>query len=79
MLLASFGYIVADVAAAVDAVLGDRLGLPGVRGQWKRCMFGQVMPTFHPEYLLRNPEAKRAVFQDLKAVNKALNDHRGAS
>ncbi len=26
------------------------------------------MPTFHPAYLLRNPSAKRPVWEDLKAV-----------
>ena len=26
------------------------------------------MPTFHPAYLLRNPAAKRPVWEDLKAV-----------
>lgn len=28
----------------------------------------QVMPTFHPAYLLRNPEQKRAVWEDMKKV-----------
>jgi len=27
-----------------------------------------VMPTFHPAYLLRTPEAKREVWQDLQEV-----------
>jgi DNA polymerase len=26
------------------------------------------MPTFHPAYLLRNPEAKRPAWSDLQAV-----------
>lgn len=28
----------------------------------------QVMPTYHPAYLLRTPSAKRTVWEDLKAV-----------
>ena len=40
-----------------------------------------VMPTFHPAYLLRNPPAKRFVWQDLKAVKRLLeapeSDDRG--
>ncbi|MBI2346267.1 MAG: uracil-DNA glycosylase [Deltaproteobacteria bacterium] len=28
----------------------------------------QLMPTFHPAYLLRNPEQKRAVWEDMKKV-----------
>ena len=30
------------------------------------------MPTFHPAYLLRNPAEKAKVWEDLKAVVKAL-------
>jgi len=30
------------------------------------------MPTFHPAYLLRNPAAKREVWDDLKQVMAAL-------
>ena len=30
------------------------------------------MPTFHPAYLLRTPEAKREVWADLQAVLKYL-------
>jgi len=32
----------------------------------------QVMPTYHPAYLLRNPQEKRAVWQDMQAVQRAL-------
>jgi DNA polymerase len=30
------------------------------------------MPTYHPAYLLRNPEEKRPVWSDMKAVVAAL-------
>jgi DNA polymerase len=32
------------------------------------------MPTFHPSYLLRNPAAKREVWDDMKAVMAALKE-----
>jgi uracil-DNA glycosylase family 4 len=32
-----------------------------------------VMPTYHPAYLLRNPGAKREVWEDMKAVLGLLN------
>ena len=32
------------------------------------------MPTFHPSYLLRNPGAKRAVWEDMKLVMGALRE-----
>jgi uracil-DNA glycosylase len=30
------------------------------------------MPTFHPAYLLRNPEGKRAVWDDMQMVMRLL-------
>ena len=30
------------------------------------------MPTYHPAYLLRSPEQKRAVWEDLKLVMEEL-------
>ena len=44
-----------------------------MRGKWK--VYQQtipIMPTFHPAYLLRNPDAKRDVWNDLKAVMERL-------
>ena len=32
-----------------------------------------VMPTFHPSYLLKNPEMKRPTWDDLQAVRKLLD------
>ena len=61
--------IVALGATAVSALLGDIGGITRVRGSW-RLYDGRipVMPTFHPAYLLRNPAAKREVWQDLQQV-----------
>jgi DNA polymerase len=35
------------------------------------------MPTYHPAYLLRNPEAKRDVWEDMKEVLRMLNAEGG--
>ena len=32
-----------------------------------------LMPTYHPAYLLRNPSAKRDVWEDMKRVRAILN------
>ena len=32
------------------------------------------MPTFHPAYLLRNPAAKREVWEDMKMVMARLKE-----
>jgi DNA polymerase len=65
--------IVALGATAVQGLLGLTLGITRLRGQW-RLYQGKtpVMPTFHPAYLLRQPSAKREVWQDLQAVLSQL-------
>jgi uracil-DNA glycosylase len=34
-----------------------------------------VMPTYHPAYLLRNPGAKKDVWEDMKTVRALLNEN----
>jgi DNA polymerase len=65
--------IVALGATAVEGLLGVTGGITRLRGSW-RLYRGRiaVMPTFHPAYLLRNPEAKREVWSDLQDVMKHL-------
>lgn len=44
-----------------------------VRGAWQTLAGMDVMPTWHPAYLLRNPAAKRDAWNDLKAVMARLS------
>jgi DNA polymerase len=32
------------------------------------------MPTYHPAYLLRNPGAKKQVWEDVRTIMKVLRD-----
>lgn len=51
------------------ALLGDdTLGLTKLRGQRLDYHGIPLIPTFHPDYLLRNPTAKKPCWEDLKAV-----------
>jgi uracil-DNA glycosylase len=34
------------------------------------------MPTYHPAYLLRNPGAKKHVWEDVRMIMKALREGR---
>lgn len=43
-----------------------------LRGRFYDSQGIPVMPTFHPAYLLRNPQAKRAVWEDMKKVKAVL-------
>ncbi|KAA5606074.1 uracil-DNA glycosylase [Roseospira marina] len=65
---------------AASTLLGTTEGITRLRGQWRthRPAGGPhnipAMPTFHPAYLLRTPEAKRLAWRDLLAVKAKLTD-----
>jgi DNA polymerase len=64
--------IVALGSLAVQTLLGTTRGITGMRGRFHEAGAYRVMPTFHPAYLLRNPAAKRDVWEDMKLVRDAL-------
>jgi DNA polymerase len=55
-------------ATAMKALLDIQLGITKMRGNWYNFRSTPIMPTFHPAYLLRNPAAKKEVWQDMQAV-----------
>jgi DNA polymerase len=46
----------------------NKSGIMRMRGHWDSYNGIQVMPTFHPAYLLRSPDAKRDTWNDLQQV-----------
>src|SRR5262249_15056214 len=65
--------IVALGATAVQGLGGTSEGIMRLGGKWKLYKgVIPIMPTFHPAYLLRQPAAKREVWEDLKQVLKHL-------
>jgi DNA polymerase len=47
-------------------------GITKSRGTWMKYEDIDLMPTFHPSYLLRTPSAKHEVWADLQEVLKRL-------
>jgi len=43
-----------------------------VRGKWHTFWGIPLMPTYHPSYLIRNPDKKREAWEDLKQIMKKL-------
>ncbi|MDJ0523441.1 MAG: uracil-DNA glycosylase [Planctomycetota bacterium] len=61
--------ILALGSPAARELLQTSRGIMSLRGRFSKTPDGyRVMPTFHPAYLLRRPEAKRDVWNDLKKV-----------
>ena len=61
-------------AASAKSVLQVEEGIMKLRGQWKEwrlpegAVSAPVMPTLHPAFLLRQPQAKRQVWSDLLSL-----------
>ena len=59
---------------ALHNLLDTKTGITKIRGQFQDYFGVKVMPTFHPAYLLRDPNKKREVWEDMKKVRDFLND-----
>ena len=55
-------------ATAVKGLLDTKVGITKTRGQWRTFEGIDTMPTYHPAYLLRNPPAKKEVWEDMQEV-----------
>lgn len=64
--------IIALGATAVKGLLNLSTGITKLRGKWLSFEGIDLMPTYHPAYLLRNPPAKKEVWVDLQEVLKHL-------
>jgi DNA polymerase len=64
--------IVALGKFAAQCLLRDDTPISRLRGNFRSYEGIQLMPTFHPAYLLRDPTKKKEAWADLKAVNAAL-------
>jgi uracil-DNA glycosylase family 4 len=59
-------------ATATQNLLETKLPIGKLRGKFHDFMDSKVMPTFHPAYLLRDPNKKREVWEDMKLVRDYL-------
>jgi DNA polymerase len=57
---------------ALQSLTEKGYAISSVRGQWLEYQGIRVMPTYHPAYLLRNPAAKKDVWEDMKKVMSQL-------
>ncbi|MFQ5738401.1 MAG: uracil-DNA glycosylase [Acidobacteriota bacterium] len=66
--------IVALGRYAAQTLLRSTTAISRLRGQFYEYRGRLLLPTFHPSYLLRNPSAKRQVWEDMKKVRDKLKE-----
>ncbi|MGC4003844.1 MAG: uracil-DNA glycosylase [Pirellulales bacterium] len=59
-------------ATAAKCLLQTEVSIGKLRGRWHDYRGIAVYCTYHPAYLLRNPNAKKDVWEDMKVVMKRL-------
>ena len=56
-------------------LLGVTTSITRLRGKWYRYQDIPLMPTFHPAYLLRNPQDKKLVWHDMQMIMAELKKY----
>ena len=64
--------IVALGTFAAQALLNTVAPISRIRGQMHEFRGAKLIPTFHPAFLLRSPDRKRDVWEDMKKVRELL-------
>jgi len=59
-------------ACAAQTLLATNQGISKFRGEWFDYRGAKLIATYHPAYLLRNPNAKGEVWKDLQKVMGVL-------
>jgi DNA polymerase len=65
-------FIVCVGAVPAQALLETTEAVGKLRGRFHRYRGSKVLVTYHPSYLLRNPAAKKFVWEDMQLLLKAM-------
>ena len=65
-------YIVCLGTVAAQNLLDSAISIGKMRGKFYRYKRAQVLCTYHPSYLLRNPAAKKEVWNDMKFLMRDM-------
>ena len=65
-------------STAMESLFGSKIKITKERGDWKDIIINNktylCMITFHPAYLLRQPEQKKYSWADLKEIKKKIDE-----
>jgi DNA polymerase len=59
---------------AAQTLLKTNTKITMLRGKVYDLTGIKLIPTFHPAFLLRNPERKKEVWEDMKEISKLMHD-----
>lgn len=65
-------------STAMESLFGTKIKISKERGNWKEVIINNqtylTMITFHPAYLLRQPDQKKYSWADLKQIRKKIDE-----
>tara|TARA_B100001750_G_C15362906_1_gene523175 strand:+ start:90 stop:821 length:732 start_codon:yes stop_codon:yes gene_type:complete len=65
-------------STALNAILGDKEVISKARGKWVKKEFNVfstwIISSFHPAFLMRQPDQKKLSWIDLKMIKKKMNE-----
>jgi DNA polymerase len=65
-------------ATALNALIGNEVVISKARGKWTNKKFGestiQIIASFHPAFLMRQPDQKKYAWEDLKMIRKKISE-----
>ena len=65
-------------STALNALIGNEVVISKARGKWVNKKIGNVNPqiisSFHPAFLMRQPEQKKYAWEDLKMIRKKISE-----
>ena len=65
-------------STAMEALFGNKIKITKSRGEWKEIVIKnkvfKAIITFHPAYLLRQPDQKKFSWEDLKKIRKEIDN-----
>ncbi len=65
-------------STALNALIGDDVVISKARGKWVNKKIGNVKPeiiaSFHPAFLMRQPDQKKYAWEDLKMIRKKMSE-----
>ncbi len=65
-------------STALNALIGNEVVISKARGKWTRKKIGgttlEIIASFHPAFLMRQPDQKKYAWEDLKMIRKKISD-----